>query len=208
MTLTQLRALAAVADSGSVRAAAERLVITQPAVSAALAALQREAGVALLQREGRGIRLTEAGEVLAGYARRVLGLVDEGLAAARGTDHPERGRLRLAAVTTAGEHVLPPFLASFRASYPEVEIGVEVGNRARVRDLLEHREADLVISGRPPGDRFVSLATRPNPLVLVAPVRGAGSEPRRVRKAELAASTWLIREPGSGTRCDGRGSAR
>src|SRR5438270_904631 len=73
MTLGQLRSLLEVAATGSVRAAAERLFVTQPAVSSQIAALQKELGVRLVTRDGRGLRLTTAGDVLAGYARRRLG---------------------------------------------------------------------------------------------------------------------------------------
>lgn len=204
MTLTQLRAFVEVAATRSVRDAAAHLVVTQPAVSAAVAALQRDLGVTLLTRDGRGVELTAAGHVFAHYARQVLGLLDEGRAAAAGRVHPERGRVRLAAVTTAGEHVLPPFLAAFRTRYPEAEIVLEVGNRVRVWELLDYREVDLVIAGRPPADkRFVTHATRPNPLVVVAAWQGphlADETPREMAVEELARRVWLLRETGSGTR--------
>jgi LysR family transcriptional regulator, low CO2-responsive transcriptional regulator len=204
MTLTQLRTFVAVAAAGSIREAAEQLCVSQPAVSAAVASLQTEVGVALVAREGRGLHVTPAGTVFARYARQVLGLLDEATAAAAGELHPERGRLRLAAVTTAGEHVLPEVLASFRTEYPDAEIVLEVGNRSRVRELLDHHEVDLAVGGRPPGgEGYSSLATRPNLLVLVAPAR-TGRSPRRRPRAvaidDLAAAVWLLRERGSGTR--------
>ncbi|MGH9269406.1 MAG: LysR substrate-binding domain-containing protein, partial [Acidimicrobiales bacterium] len=110
--------------------------------------------------------------------------------------------LRLAAVTTAGEHVLPRVLAAFRDRYPGVEVGLEVGNRSRVWDLLEHREVDLAIGGRPPANgRFVTLATRPNVLVVVVPPAGpAGGRPTPLNEEQLGNRVWLLREPGSGTR--------
>src|SRR5919198_6117788 len=103
MTIGQLRTFLAVAATGSVRAAAERLVVTQPAVSAALSALQREIGVPLVDRDGRGLRLTPAGRAFAEHARRALGLLDQGVAVATEAAEPARGRLRLAAVTTTPE---------------------------------------------------------------------------------------------------------
>ena len=208
MTLSQLRAFVAVARAGSVRGAATDLVVSQPAVSAAISALQQDLGVPLVARDGRGLVLTPAGRVFAGYARQVLGLLDEARVAAAGQLDPESGRVRLAAVTTAGEHVLPAFLADFRARYPEAEVVLEVGNRSRVWELLGFREVDLAIGGRPPGNgRFTTLAIRANPLVIVAPAgQGRGNEvtgripSREVSVAELAARVWLVREPGSGTR--------
>lgn len=205
MTNTQLRTFVEVAATGSIREAAERLVVTPPAVSAALSALQRELGVALVVREGRGLRVSPAGEVFAGYARQLLGLMEEAKLAAAGHVHPERGRVRLAAVNTVGEYVVPGVLADFRARYPEAEVALEVGNRAHVWDLLAHRQVDLAMGGRPPsGGRLVTLATRPTALVVVA-ASGAGQPKgkkrwREVSAIELEKQVWLLREPGSGTR--------
>jgi LysR family transcriptional regulator, low CO2-responsive transcriptional regulator len=197
-TDARLRAFVTVAEAGSVRAAAIRLVVTESAVSAAIAALAREVGVPLLERDGRGLRLTRAGQTYAGYARSILGLHDEALAAARGGTDPEHGRVRVAAVTTAGEHVLPALLAAFVARYPGVDLGLEVATSERVWDLLATHRADLAIAGRPPpGLRdAVVRAVRPNTLVVVAaPAVAAGFEPGRTR--------WLLREAGSGTRATG-----
>ena len=202
MTLGQLRTFLAVADTGSVRAAAGRLVVTQPAVSSAVAALAAEIGVALVARDGRGLRLTPAGVVFAGYTRQALGLLDQAVNAAAGHDDPERGSVRLAAVTTAGERIVPRLLASFRQRFPEAGVVLEVGNRRRVWGLLAGRQVDLAIGGRPPaGEPFVTLATRPNDLVVVAPAEpGGGPAVRQVTLQELARATWLLREVGSGTR--------
>jgi DNA-binding transcriptional LysR family regulator len=213
LTLGQLRTFLAVASTGSVRAAAEALVVTQPAVSSALAAVRKQVGVALVTRDGRGLRLTPAGEALAERARAALALLDEAVAAARGEADPDRGRLRLASVTTAGEHLAPPLLGSFLAAHPEVSVSLEVGNRRRVADLLSHHEVDLVIGGRPPPGAE-TLALRPNRLVVVsaAAAATAGSRGRRrspavrdVERDDLARATWLLREPGSGTRATAEG---
>ena len=86
VTLTQLSTFLAVAETGSVRAAAERLVVTESAVSSCVAALQKDLELALVTKNGRGLRLTDAGSVYAGYARGVLGLLAEGRSAAARTD--------------------------------------------------------------------------------------------------------------------------
>ncbi len=192
VTLGRLRTFLAVADTGSVRAAATRLSVTESAVSAALAALQAELAAGLVERHGRGVRLTPAGQVYAGYARKVLGLLEEGAAAAGEGSVPERGSLRLGAVTTAGEYLLPGLLASFRRRYPDVRVTLEVGVRDRVHELLADHRLDLVIGGRPPtGQAMVTRAMRRNALVVVA----APS-----LRPDLAGTPWLLREPGSGTR--------
>lgn len=192
MTPARLRAFLAVADTGSVRAAAERLHVTESAVSAAVAALSRELGAALVQREGRGLRLTGAGRTCASYARSVLGLLEEAAAAVRGEADP--GLVRLAAVTTAGEHVLPAVLAEFRTAHPDVDLRLEVDTSEQVWAQLENHEVDLVIGGRPPERMTATVrAVRANTLTVVgAPGAAAGFDPRR--------ATWLMREAGSGTR--------
>ena len=190
-TSGRLRAYVAVTDTGSVRAAAARLMVTESAVSAALAALTREVGVPLLERHGRGLRLTGPGRIFAGYAREILGLQEEGLAAARGAADPEHARVRVAAVTTAGEHIVPVLIASLRERHPGVDLRLEVGNRERVWGLLAAHEADLVIAGRPPRSLDVAVrAVRRNELVVVGPP--GVSDPM--------GTTWLLREAGSGTR--------
>jgi DNA-binding transcriptional LysR family regulator len=190
-TTGRLRAYVAVTDTGSVRAAAARLMVTESAVSAALAALTREVGVPLLERHGRGLRLTEPGRIFAGYAREILGLQEEGLAAARGDADPERGRVRVAAVMTAGEHILPVVIASLREHHPGVDLRLEVGNRERVWGLLAAHEADLVIAGRPPRSLDMAVrAVRRNELVVVGPPG----------IPDPMGATWLLREAGSGTR--------
>jgi len=204
MTPGQLRAFLAVAETGSVRAAAETLVVSQPAVSAVLASLQRELAVPLVEREGRGLRLTKSGVVLAGYAKRLLGLIEEAASAAKAEADPELGTLRLAAVTTAGENVVPAVIAAFRRDHPRVDIGLEVGNRTRIWELLAGHRVDLAVGGRPaPGSGLVTLAERPHELVVVsAPEDGeiGVRTPRTVAPAELGRRTWLVREAGSGTR--------
>ncbi len=211
MTLNQLRTFVAVADSGSIHAAAAQLVVTQSAVSASLGALQRSLRLRLVRPEGRGLRLTASGEVYASYARRVLGLLDQAHTAAQGEDDPERGQLRVAAVTTAGEHILPGLLAGFRDRYPQAGVRLEVGNRERVWALLDRHEVDLVIGGRPgPAPDLAIQAVRPNELVIVAsaartPEVARGATRRATPRKEpvlpwLARQTWLLREHGSGTR--------
>ena len=195
-TNARLRALVELADTGSVRAAAQRLVVTEASVSGAISALAAEVGVPLLDRDGRGVRLTAAGRRYVAYARRILGLHEEALAAARGEADPARGTLRLAAVTTAGEHLLPTLLASFRAEYPAVVLGLEVAPRQAVWPKLAHHEVDLVVAGRPPADGPARVrAVRPNSLVVVGPPGAFDPAP-----FEPAAATWLLREPESGIR--------
>ena len=202
MTLNQLRTFLAVAETGSVRAAAEQLVVTQAAVSASLAALQRSVGMPLIRPDGRGLRLTSAGEQYAAYVHRILGLLDEARRAAAAAADPERGELRIAAVTTAAEQIVPGLLSGFRQVNPHTGVLLEAGNRDRVRALLDHHQVDLAVAGRPePGWDVRVHAVRAHELVVVgSPDLAAQSRAAAGMLEWLSRQPWLLREPGSGTR--------
>lgn len=121
---TRLAALVAVAEAGSITRAAARLGYTAPALSQQLAKLEREAGAALLVRHHRGARLTAAGELLAGRARRVLDEMDQARHELARLAGLSGGRLRVGTFTTAGIHLLPPVLSAFRRAHPDVELTV------------------------------------------------------------------------------------
>ena len=201
VTLTQLTAFLTVVRRGSVTAAAEELVVTQPSVSAAVSALERELGVTLTERAGRTLRPTAAGAAYARYAADVLGLLEEGSRAAREAAGHETHSLRVSAVTTAGEHLAPQLIQAFREGRPELEISLDVGNRERVfRQLLDH-EADVAITGRiPPDAELTGEDFADNEFVLVTAPGDPLAKRPWVAVEELAGRPWLLREPGSGTR--------
>ena len=190
VTHTQLRAFVAVARAGSVHAAAAHLFVSQPSVSAALAALARELDVQLVERHGRGVRLTEAGEAYLPYATQVLGLVDEGREAAHEAVRREGARVRVVAVNTAGEYLLPPLIQAFRGCAPRVEVLLEIGNRRTLHDRLVSHEADIGVGGRAPGREIMGEAFLENELIVVG----------RTVPDDLGQAVWLLREEGSGTR--------
>lgn len=195
-TNARLRALVELAETGSVRGAAERLFVTESSISSALRALSNDIGIALVDRHGRGVRLTPAGVRYVEYARRILGLHDEAILAARGEADPEHGSIRLAAVTSAGELLIPAALASFRQQHPGVVLQLEVASRGALWPMLSRHEVDLVVAGRPPEELREKVRVRaigPNTLIVVGPPALAGG-------FNPATATWLLREPGSGTR--------
>lgn len=201
VTLTQLVSFLTVVRRGSVTAAAEELVVTQPSVSAAVSALERELGVELTERAGRTLRPTAAGAAYVPYASDVLGLLEKGARAARETTGQEPRTVRLSAVTTAGEYIVPQLIQAFRERGPDVEISLDVGNRAVVfQRLLEH-EVDVAVTGRiPDEERLVGRDFADNDFVLITAAGDPLAKRRWVAVEELAGRPWLLREPGSGTR--------
>lgn len=201
VTVTQLSAFLAVVRHGSVTGAADELVVTQPSVSAAVAALERELRVDLTERVGRSIRPTAAGEAYARYAADVLALLKEGSEVVAVVAEGGTAPLRLTAVTTAGEYLLPPLLHAFREREPATEVTVHVGNREDVFRRLEAHEADVAISGQAPTGRgFEGTAFLDNEFVLITSPEDPLAKRAWVAVDELASTPWLMREQGSGTR--------
>jgi DNA-binding transcriptional LysR family regulator len=201
ITLTQLRSFLAVLETGSVTAAAEELYVTQPSVSAAVSALSKELGVDLTNRMGRSVEPTAAGEAFAPYAAHVIGLLDQGGRAAREVAGAAARELRIAAVTTAAEHIVPQLVQEFSASHPALTLTLDVGNRQRVfRELASHR-ADVAIGGRPPpGGQLSGEPFLDNPILLITAPGDPLARRHSVPVGELGTRPWLLREAGSGTR--------
>ncbi len=202
ITITQLTAFLAVVRGGSVTAAADELVVTQPSISSAVAALGRELGCELLEREGRGIRLSSAGAAFAPYAADVIGLLAKGRAAAREASAAAARSLEIAAVTTAAESFVPGLMRAFAEEHPDVDLTLVVGNRQDVLERVLSHSADVAITGKPPGDdRLQAEPFMENEIVCITapedPGAGGGG---LVTAAELSDRCWLLREPGSGTR--------
>ena len=196
----QLQALLLVARHESVSRAAEALHVTQPAVSLQLRMLEEAAGTALTRKVGRGIQLTAAGEVMAGFAERILRMWEQATDEVAALKGVTSGTLRIGAVTTA-EHLLPPMLVKFTLERPEVRMKLHVGNRSEILNMLARREIDLAIMGTPPRE-FRTNAARfaRHPMAFVASPRHPLMKCRQVSLAEVMEANLLVRERGSGTR--------
>ncbi|RAJ68783.1 DNA-binding transcriptional LysR family regulator [Streptomyces sp. Amel2xB2] len=188
-TWGRLQTFLTVYETGSARAAAEALHVTPPAVSAAVAALESALGTTLFDKHGRGIVPTDAGETFASYVRKLLGLLAEAAGAVHDAD---RGRVRVGAVATASEYVLPLLMASFAEEHPQVELSLSVLPRDELFALAADHAVDVVLAGRPPrGSGLVTRARRPNRLILVG---------RPGMREDPVTATWLLTGRGSGTR--------
>jgi DNA-binding transcriptional LysR family regulator len=196
----QLATFHAVARLGSVSLAADEMHLTQPAVSIQIGTLEESAGTPLLQRTGRGIRLTEAGELLAAYAGRILDLwreAGEEMATLQGVFS---GTLRVGAITTA-EYLLPPMLVNFAKEHPKVKVKLQVGNRDEIVRMLAGQEIDVAIMGRPPAElKTDSSAFAKHPMAFLAAPGHPLMSAARPSLALLSETRMLVRERGSGTR--------
>ncbi|MGZ9059937.1 MAG: LysR family transcriptional regulator [Burkholderiaceae bacterium] len=196
----QLSTFHAVARLGSVSAAAEEMHLTQPAISIQIGALEASAGTPLLQRTGRGVRLTEAGELLAGYAGRMLELWREAGEEMDTLQGVFAGTLRVGAVTTA-EYLLPPLLIAFANDNPKVKVKLQVGNRDVIVRMLAGQEIDLAIMGRPPPElKTASTAFAKHPMAFIAAPKHPMMKSKSLALTALTNAHLLVRERGSGTR--------
>jgi molybdate transport repressor ModE-like protein len=194
--------LLSVARLGGIGAAARAHGISQPAASARIQQLEARIGVALVERSPRGSRLSEAGALVADWARPVVEAaadLEAGIAALR---VERNGHLHVAASRTVAESLLPKWLAALRALDPAIPVALTSGNSTEVAHRVLAGEADLgFIEGPdvPAGLRAETVATDELRLV-VAPEHPWAQRRRRPRPEELAATQLIAREQGSGTR--------
>lgn len=146
-----MRVFNAVAENLSFTRAAERLLLTQSAVSHQIAKLERDLGVKLIQREGRTISLTPAGRTMQAEARKVFAAIEDASNAIRSTATPGRQRLRIGASATACQFILPEALREFRECFPTCVLAVEVGDGPHLVQRLLAGAVDLGIIIRPEG---------------------------------------------------------
>jgi DNA-binding transcriptional LysR family regulator len=201
MNLNHLTIFHAVAQAGGMTLGAERLDISQPAVSKQVRELERALGVHLFDRIGRRVYLSQAGEILADYARRLFALAheaEEGMADVRAVG---RGRLVIGASTTIGTYLLPGVLAEFWRRHPKIELLVEIGNTEQVHRRLAGHELDVGLTeGFVEQEELVAeVFHRDDLVVIAAPGHRLAGKPR-VSLSAVQQEPFILREPGSGTR--------
>jgi DNA-binding transcriptional LysR family regulator len=202
LNLHALRVFVGVVDAGGFSRAAARLHVSQPAVSRAVIGLERETGVALLDRGARSVRLTDAGAALYDRAVELFAVersAEEDLRARLALD---RGVLHLGASTTIATYLLPPVLGAFRARHPGIRLHVTSANTRAVARALLRRRLDIALVEGPVDDaRLVVTPWREDELILIAPPDHPLAQRRRVvPSAALVDAPFIARERGSGTR--------
>lgn len=201
MTFEQLRIFLAVADHLHFTRAAEALHLTQPAVSAAVAALEEARRVKLFHRLGRRVALTEAGALLVTEARVILRRVKQAEQMLDELSGLQRGSLTVAASETVGSWWLPARLTRFASAYPGLSLGLEVGNTAAVVAAVLAGTADLgIVEGRVDDARLAQTILVRDQLVLVVGPGHRWWSRDHVLPQEVTDTPWLMRESGSGTR--------
>jgi DNA-binding transcriptional LysR family regulator len=201
MDLRRLEIFVKVAELGSFSRAAETLFLTQPTVSEHVRALEDELGLTLLDRLGRGAVPTRAGQLLLGYARRMLALGREARQAMDQFQGRMSGELTVGGSTIPGEYVLPALIGSFKGKYPDISICLLIGDSAQALDLLEDGRVEVAMVGARPTQRALEAreVMADDIVIAVAPDHPWATRPT-VTLAEVRAEPLLVRERGSGTR--------
>jgi DNA-binding transcriptional LysR family regulator len=200
MTLEQLRIFVAVAERLSMTQASRALNLTQPAVSAAVAALEQRHATRLFDRVGRGLALTGEGRAFLPEARAVLARAEAAARLLGDLSGLRQGSLRIAASQTVASYWLPVHMARFAAAHPGIHLPLSVGNTAQAAAAVLAGEADLAfVEGRVEETLIATRVVGADRLGLYA-APGHPLAGRTARADDLRAAAWVLREPGSGTR--------
>lgn len=201
MTLDQLRIFVTVAERQHVTRAAQALNLAQSAASSAIAALEARHATKLFDRVGRGIELTEAGRLFLVEARAVLAHAEAAELALAELGGLKRGTLSVQASQTIASYWLPRHLVAFRRAHPGIEVRLSVGNTAQTAAAVHEGAAELgFVEGAVDDPALASMTMAHDQLVLVVGPEHAWAEAGSVAPHDLAASEWVLRELGSGTR--------
>jgi len=200
ITFRQLRLFMALAETGSVSAAARMVHVTQPTASMGLKEITDAIGVPLYEVVARKIHLTQMGHELAKTARAISGEWEAFEQQVDGFKGLTRGKLKVAVVSTA-KYFIPRILGTFCAKYPQIDIALEILNRDGVVNRLEENLDDLYIMSQPPVHLDIEDEVfMPNPLVLVASKAHPFANKKNLEIALLKGDKFIFREKGSGTR--------
>ena len=201
LSLNQLRAFYYTANSGSITRAADRLFITQPAVSLQIKALETQCGVLLFHRTKKTLQLTESGKRLYQVAIKIFSLVGEAERILSEESKFISDPLRIGSTKTLVRHFLAAYISRFRKLFPKIQIQIDEGSSEEmVKSLLENRN-DLAIVGRLPyHEQLKAVPFIQDELVLLAAPGHPLCSKENVCIEDLKGENLILREKGSGTR--------
>jgi DNA-binding transcriptional LysR family regulator len=202
INLAHLAVVRAVAAELNVSRAADRLMVSQPAVSKQLRELEREVGTPLFDRLPRGVRPTQAGAILADYAKKIFDLAGEAeqrLADLRGL---QRGELRIGSSTTIAVYLLPSVFVAFRKAHPGVRLTVDIANTHEIQERLAAGDLDVALTEGQADERdFDVTAFMTDELIAIAsPKHPLAASRKPIAAEKLCREPFIVREAGSGTR--------
>ncbi len=199
LDLDYLKTFALVAELGSFSAAAERLGLTQPAISLQVRALERQLGVRLVERVGRTARPSAAGEELLAHAGRIEAAASQAIEAVARHAKGVLGRVRVGTGATPCAFLLPPLLADLKRRFPDLDITVTTGNSADIVRAVDDNLLDIGLVSLPVTGRIFEITPLfDERFVAIAPAQTA--LPETVTPETLAQRPLILYEPGANTR--------
>ncbi len=201
MDLHKLRTFSVVAVEGNITRAARRLSTSQPAVSKQLAELEDAVGTALFHRLPRGVRLTEAGQILHRHAARIFAAESAAEAELAELSGLTRGRLSIGASTTIGSYLIPHVFSAFHREYPQVTLELEIANTSVIQAMVLDDRLDLGLTeGFVAREQLAAEVIHYDEMVAIAAPGHPLLARQGVRARELVSVPFISRERGSGTR--------
>jgi DNA-binding transcriptional LysR family regulator len=201
VNLNHLRVFASVAEHGSLTRAARELSVSQPAISKQLSDLEEDLGTQLMDRLPRGVRLTEAGEVLLTHAQRILQAERAAQQDLRDLRGLGRGKLSVGASTTVGSYLVPSLMGELHRQHPGVQLDLTIANTAAVQSTVLENSCDVgLIEGFVSSDLLAVETLIADDMVGIAAPSHPALRHAPLRAAALRELPMLMREQGSGSR--------
>jgi len=201
MKLNQLEILCKIIELGSFSKAAEALHLSQPTLTEHIKSLERDLGTSLLDRFGREIAPTKAGEILQEYARRIMRLTEEAEQKVRSLQGDLAGNLTVGASTIPGEFILPTLMSGFRQRYPGILVHIAISDSKKIISAVSENKVEAgVVGTKIESPKLTYRTFLSDELVLVSPVDAPWTRKKRISLQELSTVPFLSREEGSATR--------
>ncbi|QGT99028.1 Transcriptional regulator, LysR family [Candidatus Syntrophocurvum alkaliphilum] len=201
MNLNLFKTYVKVVEVQNLSKTAEELSISQPAITKQIQALEEIYGSLLLERSGRRLKTTEAGETLYHYAREIIKLIEKTELAMEDVAESRKGTLFLGASTIPGQYILPQFIKKFKDQHPNTSLAMDIADTEQVFAKVAERELDIGVVGGYINNRKVDgFKWIEDELVVIVPNNHYLNQFKEVSIKDLLNEKWIFREKGSGTR--------
>jgi DNA-binding transcriptional LysR family regulator len=200
LNLNLLKTYVRVVETQNLSRTADEFGLSQPAITKQIQALEDRYGVLLLERSGRRLKTTEAGEILYNFAREIIKSVDKAEKAMEEVSESRKGSLSIGASTIPGQYIIPPALKKFKDKFPNVSISLDIADTERIFAKISERELDVgVVGGWISNRKVEGFKWLDDELVVVVPETHKLARAQKVKINDLISEKWIFREKGSGT---------
>jgi len=201
MNINLFRTFIRVVETQNLSRTADEFGLSQPAITKQIQALEDMYGVLLLERSGRRLKTTEAGEILYNCARDIIRAVDKTEKEMANLADINKGSLVLGASNIPGEYILPKLIKDFKDNYPHISIAMDIADTEKILNKVSEREIDIgIVGGWVSNRKIEGFKWLEDELVALVPDSHRLASANSVSLQDLAGERWIFREKGSGTR--------